>query len=222
MDTRFSEIKILVWDFDGTLYQPNRNLWQEIREAEYQVILNHTNWTKEKVIEEFEKLHKKVIPSATETVAKLSQITTMDAALEMERFFDRRNYLRKDEQLILLFKKLKLFRHFILANGVKHRIEEVLATLGIPEHTFEMIVTSEKVGANKPSEIGYRYILDETKLPASDHLMIGDRVDIDLVPAKNIGLKTCYIFWKTPPSEKEEESADICIPTVYDIEKILL
>lgn len=216
MDKKFKDVKILIWDFDGTLYPPSPDLWKAVREAEYKTIENHTKWPREKTVSEFQKLHKIVYPSATETVANLSGISTKEAAFEMEKYYDRRDFLTRDEKLIALFEKLKALRHFILANGVRQKLEETLVTLGLSKDVFEEIVTSETVEVNKPHDAGFRYILKKTNLPAHEHLMIGDRETVDLVPAKNVGMKTC-LAW----SGIKSSVADVTIPTVYDVPTIL-
>ena len=208
----FQNIKVLIWDFDGTLYKPNPALFAEVREAEYKTIQIHTGWERAHVIEEFNKLHKKVYPSATETVGKLTGRTTTQAALEMENYFDRRKFLQRDEQLIKLFKLLKRYKHYILANGVRKRLEETLDVLGIPKNTFQEIVTSEIAGENKPSPLGFHYILGKTGLPPDQHLMIGDRELVDLAPAKALGMKTCLVW-----SDKKSDIADATLPDVYSL-----
>ncbi|MBI3577062.1 HAD family hydrolase [Candidatus Gottesmanbacteria bacterium] len=213
----FKDIRVLIWDFDGTFYKPNPQLWLSVREAEYRTIINHTGWSHEKTVEEFAKVYKTMYPSATEASAVLSGITIAQAAIEMEEYFDRRDFVKPDEKLIALFDKLKSFRHFILANGVVARHKETLIALGLSPDIFEEMVTSETVGVTKPHEAGFRYILDKTKLPAGEHLMIGDRETVDLVPAKSLGMKTCLVWADTP-----SVIADATLPTVYDIAKLLL
>lgn len=212
----FSGIKVLIWDFDGTFYKPNPALFTAVREAEYKTIISHTDWTKEQAVEAFEKLYKNVYSSATETVARIVGISTADAAIEMENYFDRRDFLSRDEQLIKLFKKLKKYRHIILANGVIRRHKETLKVLGVPPETFELYVTSEVVGKTKPHPEGFQYVLSYTNLPPQEHLMIGDRDLVDLAPAKAFGIKTCLVW-----SEKKSIIADATLPTVYDITGIL-
>ena len=213
----FSDVKILVWDFDGTLYPPNAGLFHEVRESEYQAIMKHTGWTREKTIEEFQKLHKVTIQSATAVIAKLCNISLAEAAIESEASFDRRKYLHRDEKLIDMFTHLKKFRHFILANGVIAKHKETLKLLGIPKSTFEDFVTAETVGVTKPDPAGFLFCLKKTGLPASAHMMIGDRELVDLAPAKELGMHTCFVW-----SEKKSTSADVTLPTVYDVEHILL
>lgn len=214
---KFKKIRVLIWDFDGTLYKPNPALFQAVRQAEYRTIIDHTGWQKEHVEEEFKKLHTIVYPSATVVTAVLCKISISRAAREMEKYFDRRDFLKRDEKLIALFRKLRDFRHFTLANGTISRHKETLAVLGLPVEMFEEMVTSEVVGVTKPHLDGFRYILTKTGLPASEHLMIGDRESIDLVPAKKLGMKTCLVW-----SKKRSSIADITLPTVYELDQILV
>lgn len=216
MNRRFKNVKVLIWDFDGTLYQWIPKLRQEVREAEYRTIMNHTGWSREKTNAEFIKLHEKT-PSATETVARLCGIPTSQAAIEGEQYIDRSKYLHKDIQLIQLFDQLLRFSHYLLVNGIQSVTRESLKLLGIEPGIFSEIVTSEVVGENKPSEKGFRYILEKTKLPPHQHLMIGDREKVDLEPAKKLGIKTCLVWSDTPG-----RIADVTLSSVYDLAGILV
>lgn len=218
MKKDFKHVRVLVWDFDGTLYKPIPELWKEIREAEYQTIMDHTGWSHEKTAEEFTRLHT-IIPSATATVASLSGITTFQAALYGEGFIDRKKYLHRDPKLVQLFKRFYRLTHYLLVNGVRQSTRDALGVLGISPEIFTEIVTSEIVGENKPGEKGFRYILGKTGLPPGDHLMIGDRETVDLVPAKKLGMKTCLVW---ADQNKKFSSADIILPTVYDVKNLVL
>lgn len=216
MDARFSSVKILIWDFDGTLYPDHAQLRRDIRQAEYRTIMNHTKWSAEKTAEEFAKLHLKRYPSATETIAALCNISIRETAVEMEQYFDRTKYLARDEKLIHLFGKLKKFRHFMLANGVAANHQKALEVLGIPVRNFEEMVTAEIVGNVKPHPEGFLYILHKTQLPPNQHLMIGDREIVDLAPAKKLGMHACLVWSKMPST-----IADATVPTVYDVAHLL-
>lgn len=212
----FTNVKILIWDFDGTFYRPNPALFHAVREAEYRVIMEHNGWTRDQAIEAFEKLYKKVYPSATETVGRIVGIPTGGAALEMEEYFDRRDFLTHDERLIGLFKALKGYRHIIFGNGIIAKHKETLPVLGLDPGVFELFVTSEVVGNTKPHPAGFEYILNYTKLPPSAHLMIGDREMVDLAPAKALGMKTCLVW-----SDTKSHIADMTLPQVYDLATVL-
>lgn len=216
MNAQFSSVQVLIWDFDGTFYRQNDNLFAQIRQAEYKVISEHTGWEKKKIEEEFAKLHKVTIESATEVTAKLSGISIPEAAEKMERYFDRREFLSRDEKLIAMFEKLKQFRHFTLANGLLRGHKETLELLGVSPNIFEEMVSPETVGVTKPDPKGFKHIMQKTSLPASAHMMIGDRELVDLAPAKAIGMHTCLVW-----SEIKSTIADVTVPTVYDIVQVL-
>lgn len=215
MDSRFARVKVLIWDFDGTLYKAIPELWEDIREAEYRVIMHHTGWDYDRTEKEFRAIYKVTLSSATETAAHLSHISTSSAAIEMEDYYDRGKYLSRDERLLKLFKTLDGFTHYILGNGVKIGIEKTLRVLGVDALIFTEIVTSEITKINKPDQAGYRYIMQKTGLPADAHMMIGDRVDVDLVPAKTIGMKTCLVFGQSI-------IPDISLDSVYEISTLFI
>lgn len=212
------EIKVLVWDFDSTLYRPQVELFNAVREAEYRVIQSHTSWSHEKTESEFKQRHKIVTPSGTQVTADLAHIGIVAATRETESYFDRRKFLNKDFKLIALFQKLTNFQHILVPNGIRENVCETLEVLGVPQSTFQSIITPELTGVTKPNSKPFEFVLLATKLPASAHLMIGDRVEVDLLPAKQIGMRTCWVSWKKEaPTEKR---VDLAISEIYDVEKL--
>lgn len=214
---QFSNINVCIWDVDGTLYPPSETMTREVLESAYKVIEECMGWSREKTVTEFEKVHGVLTPSSTEAVALICNITTSQAAIKTDEYFNRAQFLKRDTKLIALFEQLSGFRHFILGNGNKKNISKALTVLGIPISTFDEIVTSETVGVNKPEDNGFRYILDKTGLPADEHLMIGDREKVDILPAKALGIRTCMV-WAIKPSMV----ADITVPTVYELSQVLV
>jgi FMN phosphatase YigB (HAD superfamily) len=214
---RFTNIHVCIWDVDGTLYRPTERMSSEVRESAYRAIAECTHWDRKKVIEEFDKVHETVTSSSTEIVAILCGTTVPGAARVTDAYFNRKRFLSRDPKLCTLFEQLTGFRHFLLGNGTRKLISEALDVLGIPRQLFEEIVTSEIVGVNKPETAGFRYILEKTGLPPWQHLMIGDREHVDIVPAKAVGMKTCLVWTKGSGSV-----ADVTLPTVYDLAQILV
>lgn len=213
---KIKDIKVCIWDFDRTLYPPNKALYEEVRNAEIQTIIDYKKWSRSKAETEFYKLYLKQFSGATETVAVICGISTREAAFYGERYIDRAKYLKRDEKLIQLFNYLNKYRHFMLVNGIKEVTERSLIILGLSPALFEDIVTSEKVGENKPSQKGYRYILEKTGLKPFAHLMIGDRVHVDLSTARKLGMRTCLV-WST----EKNETSDFTLPDVYSLTGIL-
>lgn len=213
---KFSDIQVIIWDVDGTLYHTGA-LSTEVFEAAYKAIEECTGWSREKTITEFDNVHEKITLSATEAVGILCHISTGEAAKKTDKYLDRLRFIRRDEKLITLFEQLSGFGHYILGNGSKDLIAEGLDALGLDRKIFKEIVTSELVGVNKPKDDGFRYIMERSGQEAAAHLMVGDRERVDLAPAKALGMKTCLV-WALKPSMV----ADITIPSVYDLGQILV
>lgn len=211
----FSDIKVIIWDFDGTLYRLTPEISAVLSQAELATIAKHTGWSMEKVQTEFDRVHKD-IPSATATVAKICGISTSQAAFETESLFDRRKYTQRDERIIDLFATLHTYTHIILTNGYSAFVKDTIVQLGLSLDTFVDVVTSEKVGENKPSLVGFKYILDRYHYLPSQFLSIGDRPHIDLVPAKTLGMHTCLVW-----SAMRHDAADAVLDSVYTVASLL-
>lgn len=213
---KFSDIQVIIWDVDGTLYHTGA-LSTEVFEAAYKAIEECTGWPREKTVKEFDNVHKKITLSATEAVGIICNISTGDAAKLTDKYLDRLRFITQDERLILLFQKLSGFSHYILGNGSRDQIAIGLSALGLNRKIFKEIVTSELVGVNKPKDGGFKYIMEKSGKEASSHLMVGDRELVDLAPAKALGMKTCLVWAPTP-----SKIADITLPSVYDLGQILV
>jgi HAD superfamily hydrolase (TIGR01549 family) len=220
---KFSDIKVLIWDFDGTFYPLTPDLTHAMEEEQYATIMRHLGWGKEAAKTAFWKVYPKETTSGNAAVGIICGIPTAEAARESEINYDRLQFVKNDPQLIEMFNKLKHFRHFVLGNGVREKLTAAAQALGIPDGTFEEIVTSEVTGVNKPETAGYLYILKKTGLKPEEHLMIGDREVVDLTPAKKVGMHTCLVTWGTayPELSHPGSSVDVTIPVVYDLSNIL-
>ncbi len=72
--------------------------------------------------------------------------------------------------------------------SVKHRrIEQ----LGLTKY-FDAIFTGDAIGHNKPHPRMFMQVLEHYKIAAEDCAMIGDAPEIDLVTAKELGMRTIW------------------------------
>lgn len=211
-----TDIRALVWDFDGTFYRPDARLFDLVRKAEIRVITTHKQVSFDQAERLFYQHFKVNTASATEAVAQIVGIPTSQAAQEMEEHYDRRSFLNYDDRLVKLFKSLSHLQHVILANGIRQKIIESLEVLGVPLDTFKEIVTSETVGVNKPNSAGYAYVLKRTGLLAAQHCMVGDRPVVDLETAKKMGMQTCLVW-----SDERYPYVDVSLPDVYSVETLV-
>jgi 5'-nucleotidase len=57
---------------------------------------------------------------------------------------------------------------------------------------FKVIIISDLVGMKKPHQEIFRHALEKAQARAEQSVMIGDRIDNDVAPAKAVGMKTLW------------------------------
>ena len=214
MSKKLKNIKILVWDVDGTLYQSDPEVSQRIKKAFWQRLAQIKGVSLKEAKKIFEK-EKKRWRSSTLTLEKLGCGGVVEILQEIETKVDKASFLSLDPKLVKTFKSLSRFRHLALSNSLEKTTERTLKTLGVRSF-FEKIISVEERGSVKPSLSSFKKVLSYTGILSQLHLAIGDREELDLVPAKKLGMKTCLVWQKS-----DHPSVDISIARVYDIVKIL-
>ena len=125
----------------------------------------------------------KVSPTPIRTAAKAYGVVLpeWDSSLEKlyEGAFDIVSYL---------YGKYKLG---IIANqslGTQERIDN----WGIGKF-FDVVMASAEAGCAKPDLKIFSMALDKAGCKAADAIMVGDRLDNDIIPAKKLGMKTIWV-----------------------------
>lgn len=129
--------------------------------------------------------------------------------------------LYKDTETCLkdLSKKYKIG---IIANQ-EFGTEKRLIEFGIRKY-IDVIVSSAEERVAKPDKRIFEIALKKAGCKAEQAVMIGDRIDNDIVPAKEIGMKTIWIkqgmgkYWKI---SNECEKADFVIESLSKLLDIL-
>ncbi|MGN0535194.1 MAG: HAD family hydrolase [Eubacterium sp.] len=128
-------------------------------------------------------------------------------------------YSDTKQVLEILSKKYKLG---VIANqslGTKERLDN----WNIGKY-FDVVVASAEAGCAKPDLKIFNLALEQAGCKPSDAVMIGDRLDNDIVPAKQLGMKTVWVrqgFAKYQSINSENEQPDYIIDTIGDILDIL-
>lgn len=103
-------------------------------------------------------------------------------------------------------------------------LEERLKDFGILDY-FDAIFSSADLGLAKPNPAIFRLALQKSNCLPHQAIMIGDRLDNDIVPAKRIGMKTIWIkqgFSRLAQAKNLEERADWTVEKLIDVLPILL
>ena len=96
------------------------------------------------------------------------------------------------QEVLDVFKKIhRYYKIGIIANqnlGVELRLHD----LGLLEY-IDLVISSSKEGVAKPNLLIFEIALERAKCYPFDAIMIGDRLDNDIIPAKIIGMKTIWV-----------------------------
>ena len=100
---------------------------------------------------------------------------------------------------------------------------ERLANWGLLKY-IRVVASSAEMGVEKPDEKIFIRAFDMADCHAENAVMIGDRLDNDIYPAKKLGMKTIWIrqdmaVYQKP--ESEEYEADITVNSLSELMEIL-
>jgi putative hydrolase of the HAD superfamily len=111
-----------------------------------------------------------------------------------------------------LLKLKNKYKLGVISNGLAVKQWEKLVALGL-HHFFDVVVTSQEVGYEKPKKEIFEIGIKKLKLKPEQCIMVGDRLDIDIAGAKLAGMKTIRIkkgkYAKMKPSKEEKPDYEI-------------
>ena len=116
----------------------------------------------------------------------------------------------------------KKYKLGVIANqslGTKERLNN----WGIGKY-FDVVVASAEAGCAKPDLKIFNLALEQAGCKPSEAVMIGDRLDNDIIPAKHFGMKTVWVrqgFAKYLSVSNDIEQPDFIIGSIGDILDIL-
>ena len=108
----------------------------------------------------------------------------------------------------------------IIANqnmGVAQRLE----AWGLLRY-FEVVASSAELGVAKPDRLIFKNALALAGCQSWDAVMVGDRLDNDIRPAKALGMKTVWIRKGLAKYQPVENTADWVIDNLADLKEIFL
>jgi HAD superfamily hydrolase (TIGR01549 family) len=205
------EIKLICWDLDGTLYPSNDKLKKKIELLIYQAVAGAQKINNTDAQELFLKKRSE-LKSSTKTLELLG-VPGSDFFVSTWDNIDLSEYIDKNIELADKFAKASEFlvKHAILSNSnTQDQVVRKLKLIGINPSVFIFVLTSVDLGINKPDKKAFEAVINESGLSSEEILMVGDRVEVDLVPAKNVGMRTCLVGGKS-------SEADISVGTAEDV-----
>ncbi len=97
-----------------------------------------------------------------------------------------------------------------------------LANMGIAQF-LDLVVSSGEEGVSKPDPRLFQIALERSNCRPENAVMIGDRIDNDILPANRLGMRTVWIrqgygrYWKIRGEEERPTAAVDCLSGLLDI-----
>ena len=125
---------------------------------------------------------------------------------------------KKGLALLALEKKLA-----VLSNNISG-VRNLLDIEQITDYFDDMII-SEEVAVAKPNQEIFKIALKRMGVTPDEAIMVGDRIDSDIVPAKKIGMKTVLIksvTFSNKISNSDERIPDIICTDLLELARIII
>ncbi len=103
----------------------------------------------------------------------------------------------------------------ILSNKPVNPSRDIVRALGLGDF-FVRIYGGNSFTTKKPDPLGVQTILEETGVPASESVMIGDS-SVDVLTGRNAGLWTCGVAYGFAPHTLEETPPDVLVESPREL-----
>ena len=127
--------------------------------------------------------------------------------------------LFSDVRETLKYLKLK-YQICLVTNGIAKIQKKKLSRLKIKSF-FDYVVISGKVGHKKPGVEFFEYVLNLTKVPHSEALMIGDSLEHDFIGARKARIDFCWVNRKNLIRLEEYPRPEYEIHNLSELKKLL-
>jgi HAD superfamily hydrolase (TIGR01509 family) len=212
MNPLFASVKAILFDAGSTLLT-EESIYQD--RVQRTIALNHLHLTYEDFLQGFQEASLKRLNPYIYTCEKLGipQQVPWDFSSEAP-------YPGVKEMLTLLKPHYHLA---IVANQPPH-FDPRIKALGLWDY-FSAVIGSDDYGVRKPDPAIFLLALHKLGVKPEEAIMVGDRLENDIVPAKKLGLKTIWVkqgFARYQTPEKEEEKPTAILDSITDLPQLLL
>jgi putative hydrolase of the HAD superfamily len=129
-------------------------------------------------------------------------------------------YLKPFPEVVPVILGLKSdYRLGVISNGLAVKQWEKLTWLGL-QHLFDVVVTSEEAGSEKPDADIFNTALGAMETKARDAVMVGDRLDTDIIGARGVCMGTRRLK-KGKYEDAKGDEADFVIKDISELPYIL-
>ncbi len=122
---------------------------------------------------------------------------------------DEEKYYEPDERVYGTLAKLKdIVPISVFTNAKPERLQRTLTVIQVDPNWFTHTLTGDDVQQRKPALEGFHKMIEITGLPSEQVLYVGDRVSADILPAKEVGMRTALVWSSDDVADYSFESME--------------
>jgi len=215
----FSGIRAVGFDLDGTLYPPNQDIDDAIRErisAGLKLLFPELG-TIRQIRLHYDELYSHY-GSMTLILEKLGVPDPSEFAHKCLADARVHRFLQRDAPLIAMLESLgQRYFTFLITNSPQNLAIEKLDRLGIKLNLFNYTAfgdTDSTVPLYEQWDKPFKSFLLQSPYPPKQHLFLGDNLKSDILLPKSLGMRTCAVGLDC-------EQADYCLPNIHDLSRYL-
>lgn len=217
-------IRHIFFDLDHTLWDFEKNSTEAIHELFHKHELHKTVFSFEDFISDYQRInheywnlynHGKI----DKHTVRYGRFHSLFEKYKIENYIQK-GELFADEYIEIAPHKTHLFegthevlsylqnkyKLHLISNGFKEVLQTKITKTDLEKY-FDLILSAEDVGVNKPHPLVFQTALQKTGATSKESLMIGDSYEADILGAKNAGLFT--IHFNPKRETKKGESTEI-------------
>jgi len=111
----------------------------------------------------------------------------------------------------------------IVANGDSAGARNIMKATGLQDY-FDATIISEEVGIEKPCQGIFEAALSKLGVKPENAVMVGNRIDADVLGANRFGMKSVWFRWNTRYSDtidSSQEKPDFTINSLFELPDLL-
>ncbi len=108
------------------------------------------------------------------------------------------------ETIEILERLSQKYKLVLLSNTAEKEGKEVIERFGLKKY-FDEIILSGSVGLAKPDPRIFELVLEKMNVKPEQVLMVGDNLNTDIIPARNLGMKGILVDTKKKYPKYEDE-----------------
>lgn len=222
MKSELVDIKAIFFDTGDTLYT-NEQMEDAYPEKLAELLASMQSISKEeakKLLDETTKKLKDTVKHVTKVRAMAELGFTRPQVHEAFCKVDPKDFLFPDPELDAMMSKLSAtYKLGIISNFKRSHILEILSALGLSSEWFPLLVTEDIVKEIKPHHEPFLKAIELSGYLSDECLYVGDSPTKDMLPAKEVGMKTVLVA--SNPTLEDLQNVDKCIPDIKALEKLL-